>query len=240
MAVDSLFYFGFGGCRMRILVINPVGTSVWNENDKKIYQSFASPDTKINVISLEDGPTSIETRRAEADAIPKIIDTALEHHKKYDAIIINCCADLGVDVLRSLLDKPIIGPCEASLAIASTLGKKIGIVTVSKTAIPIFEELIRKLGFEGFVVSIRATDLSVPEIDRDKSRTMKLLLEECRKAENDGAEVILLGCTGFAGFAEELKKHLNVPLIDPAGAAVKMAETLISLGLTHSKKRYFS
>ncbi|WP_457754215.1 aspartate/glutamate racemase family protein [Thermococcus sp.] len=225
---------------MKILVINPVGTSMWNENDKKIYQSFASPGTKIEVINLEDGPISIETRKAEVEVIPKIVDIALKHHKKYDAIIINCCADPGVDVLRSLLDKPIIGPCESSLAIASTLGKRIGIVTVSKTGIPIFEELIRKLKFEEFVVSIRAIDLSVPEIDRDKGKTIKLLLEECKKAEDNGAEVILLGCTGFAGFAKELEKHLDIPVIDPAGASVKMAETLISLGLTHSKKRYFS
>ncbi|ALM74038.1 aspartate/glutamate racemase family protein [Thermococcus barophilus] len=225
---------------MKILVINPVGTSVWNENDKKIYQSFASPGTEIKVISLEEGPISIETRKAEAEVIPKIVDIALKHHENYDAIIINCCADPGVDVLRSLLDKPVIGPCESSLAIASTLGKKIGIVTVSKTGIPIFEELIRRLKFEEFVVSIGALDLSVPEIDKDKNKTIKLLLEECKKAEDKGAEVILLGCTGFAGFAKELEKHLDIPVVDPAGAAIKMAEILVSLGLSHSKKRYFS
>ncbi|MBC7094460.1 aspartate/glutamate racemase family protein [Thermococcus sp.] len=225
---------------MKILVINPVGTSRWNETDKKIYQSFASPETEIDVVSLDEGPISIETRKTEAEAIPRIVETALKNHESYDAIIVNCCADPGVDIIRSLIDKPVIGPCESSLAISSTLGKKIGIVTVSKTGIPIFEELVRKLKFEELVVSIRATDLSVPEIEKDRDKTVELLLKECKKSEEEGAEVILLGCTGFAGFAKELEKHLSIPVIDPVGAATKMAETLVSLRLHHSKKRYFS
>lgn len=225
---------------MKILVINPVGTSRWDESDKKIYQSFAFPETEIDVVSLDGGPISIETRETEAEVIPKVVEVALKYHENYDAIIVNCCADPGVDIIRSLVNKPVIGPCEASLAIGSTLGKKIGIVTVSKTGIPIFEELVRKLKFEELVVSIRATDLSVPEIEKDRNRTIELLLEECKKSEEEGAEVILLGCTGFAGFAKELKKRLGIPVIDPVGVATKIAEALVSLRLCHSKKRYFS
>lgn len=225
---------------MKLLVINPVGTSRWNESDKKIYQSFASPGTEVDVVSLDEGPISIETRKAEAEAIPKIVETALKNHEGYDGIIVNCCADPGVDIIRSLVSKPVIGPCEASLALASVIGKKIGIVTVSKTGIPIFEELVKKLNFENFVVSIRAIGISVPEIEEDLERTINLLLEECKKAEEEGAEVILLGCTGFAGLAEKLQEKMDIPVIDPVGAAVKIAESLVSLGLTHSRKRYFS
>ncbi|AEC51394.1 putative protein hydantoin racemase [Pyrococcus sp. NA2] len=225
---------------MRILVINPIGTSRWNESDKRIYESFSSPNTEIKVVNLEEGPISIETRKAKAEVVPQIVEIALRYGKDYDAIIVNCCADPGVDVIRSILDKPVIGPCEASLALATVLGKKIGIVTVSKTSIPIFEEHIRKLNFEKLVVSIRAIDISVPEIEEDVNRTINLLLKECKEAEKEGAEVILLGCTGLAGLARELQKHIEIPIIDPVGAAIKIAENLVTLKLTHSKKRYFS
>ncbi|MCD6477727.1 MAG: hydantoin racemase, partial [Candidatus Aenigmarchaeota archaeon] len=97
---------------MKILVINPVGTSRWDESDKKIYQRFTFPETEIDVVSLDEGPISIETRKAEADVIPRIVEVALKNHEKYDALIVNCCADPGVDVIRSLIDKPVIGPCE--------------------------------------------------------------------------------------------------------------------------------
>lgn len=224
---------------MKILVINPVGTDVWNENDKKIYESFASGDTKIDVVSLEDGPISIETRYSEAIAVPKIVELALKLHEEYDAIIVNCCADPAVDVLRTLLDKPVIGPCEASLALASLLGKKLAIVTVSKTGIPIFEELVLKYKFDKLVTSIRAIELSVPEIDKDLERTKALLIKECKKSEEEGAEVVLLGCTGFAGLAKEIEQEVGIPVIDPVGAAIKIAEALVSLGLMHSRKRYF-
>jgi len=133
---------------MKILVINPVGTSVWDENDRKLYEGFTSPQTEVDVVSLDKGPGSIETREDEAEALPEIIKKAKELHKKYDGIVVNCCLDVGVDVIRSIIATPVIGPCEASLALASVLGRKIGIVSVSKTAIELFEELVIKYRME--------------------------------------------------------------------------------------------
>ena len=51
----------------------------------------------------------------------------------------------------------------------------------------------------------------------------------------DGAEVLVLGCTGMTGMAERLSHELNVPVIDPIPTAVKLAEMLVGLGLSHSK-----
>lgn len=42
--------------------------------------------------------------------------------------------------------------------------------------------------------------------------------------ENDGAEVIILGCTGAHGFFKQLQQDLGVPVIDPGIVAVKYAE----------------
>ncbi|NIM45270.1 MAG: hypothetical protein GTO54_06505 [Nitrososphaeria archaeon] len=38
--------------------------------------------------------------------------------------------------------------------------------------------------------------------------------------------------------AEELGDKLGVPVIDPTAAALKMAESLVDLGLSHSKLVY--
>jgi len=50
---------------------------------------------------------------------------------------------------------------------------------------------VKKLNFDDSVLSIRAIHLPVPEIEKDPKRTIKLPLEECKKAEEEGAEVIL-------------------------------------------------
>ena len=60
--------------------------------------------------------------------------------------------------------------------------------------------------------------------------------EEGKRAlKEDGAEVLVLGCTGMTGMAERLSKELGVKVIDPLPTAVKFAETLVGLGLSHSK-----
>ena len=51
-----------------------------------------------------------------------------------------------------------------------------------------------------FLASVRSLDLSVAETDADPERTKKRVLEVARlAAEEDGAEIIILGCAGMAG-----------------------------------------
>ena len=216
-------------CELKILVINPVGTDRWDETDRKIYTSFASPTTHIDVVSLRQGPGSIETRVAEAEALPGVIERARELHGEYDGLIVNCCLDVGVEVIRSMINTPTLGPCEASLALASVIGKKIGIVTVSKTALDLFEDLVVKYRMEKRVVSIRGIDITVPEIEVDRKKTIQMLMEEIEWAVRDGVDVVVLGCTGLAGFAEELQKYFTIPILDPTACAVKVLEDIIEV-----------
>ena len=45
------------------------------------------------------------------------------------------------------------------------------------------------------------------------------------------ADVIILGCTGLAGFSFKAQEELGVPVIDPALAALKVAEAVLTLGV---------
>jgi allantoin racemase len=94
------------------------------------------------------------------------------------------------------------------------------------------------------MASLRAVNIPVLEMG-DTERVVKALIEQSAMAvREDGAHVIVFGCTGMAGLAEEVKKGLeeqgifDVPVIDPAILAVKIAETLVDMGLCHSKKTY--
>ena len=214
---------------MKIIVINPVGADRWDENDRRIYDDFTSEGTHVDVVSLDTGPGSIENRVAEATAVPQVVKRVRELYRDYDGIIVNCCLDVGVDVIRSIIDTPTIGPCQASLALASVMGKRIGIVTVSKTAIELFEELVIKYRMEKRVVSIRGIDISVPEIEEDIGRTVELLREEIDGAVKDGADVVILGCTGLAGLAREVQKYFSIPILDPAACAAKILEDIIEM-----------
>lgn len=88
---------------------------------------------------------------------------------------------------------------------------------------------------------VRSLDLSVAETDADPAKTKRRLLEVANAAvETDGAEVIIMGCAGMAGYAEEIEQALNIKVLDPAAVALKTAEAMADLGLTHSKVGLFA
>jgi allantoin racemase len=95
-------------------------------------------------------------------------------------------------------------------------------------------------GLDHFLASVRSLDLSVAETDSDPDKTKKRVLEVSRQAVEDGAEVIVLGCAGMAGYAPELESKLNIKVLDPAAVALKVAEAMVDLGLTQSKIGLFS
>jgi len=215
---------------LKILVVNPVGTDRWDESDKKFFASCAFSETTVDVVSLDKGPESVESRKAYIEVLPLVVEKTLSVYKGYDGVIVNCFLDPAVDTLNSLLDVPVVGPCEASLALASLLGWRFGIVTVGDAA-GMIEERVRVLGYENRVKSIRSIGIHVVDLDRDVEKTKSELVKECRKALNENAEVIVLGCTGLAGLSEFVQSQLNVSVVDPAAAALKQLEALVKLNL---------
>ncbi len=216
---------------MRVLVVNPVGHNKWDSSDKKIYENYASRETEIDVISLPKGPVSVESAEAYAEVEPLVVELVKEIHAGYDAVIVNCFLDPGVAKLRELLGKVVVGPCEASLSLARNLSKKISIITVGGEVetLNMIRERVKSLGFEEIITSLRGIPLRVLDLDRDKESTLRLLVDEARKAVSEGAEVLVLGCTGLAGMAKEVSDAVGVPVVDPAWAALKIAELLVSL-----------
>jgi len=218
------------------------------ERRKKLYK--LCPETEIDSVGIEKGPSSIESRYDEILAIPEIVKRAKEAEKEgVDACVVNCFADPGVRASREVVKMLVIGPCEASLLVASALCDKFSVITVLKNVVGPIEENAKIYGVSDKLVSVRAVDIPVHELHREEEKTAKALFEEGKKAlEEDGAEAIILGCTGMTGMAEKLSKELGVPVIDPLPTAVKFAETLVALGHSHSKlafpmppekKRYF-
>lgn len=50
----------------------------------------------------------------------------------------------------------------------------------------------------------------------------------------------MLGCSGMADLVDEVSAELGVPVLDGVGAAVKLVEALVSLGLGTSKAGGFA
>jgi allantoin racemase len=224
---------------VRILVVNPVGTDIWDKKDEEYLRRFARKDTSINVLSLKEGPASLETFQSMAYVCPSIIELAKKCEGKYDAMIVNCFGDPCVKALREIVDIPVLGPGETSMLTASLLGHKFSVISPTKKTALQVELHARELGIEERLASVIGLGIPVLELERDKEKTIKAVVKASEKAVKDGAEVIALGCTGMAYMADEIRKQLKVPLMEPASLTLKIAEALVDLGLRHSRVSFY-
>ena len=59
-------------------------------------------------------------------------------------------------------------------------------------------------------------------------------------AEEDGADVLVLGCMSmaFLEITDELQERTGMPVVNPVCAALKTAEMMVDMRLSHSKAAY--
>jgi allantoin racemase len=227
---------------MKIMVINPNTSQSMTDHLRQELERIKRPDTELTVVCAERGPETIESAYDEAYAIPPTLEWVKKANQKdYHAIIIACFSDPGLEAAKEISKIPVIGIEESSLHMAAMLGAKFSVITPRRQRIPSKREHVHMRGLDYFLASVRSLDLSVAETDAEPEKTKKRVLEVAQKAvEGDGAEVIILGCAGMAGYAPELESELNIKVIDPSAVALKVAETLADLGLTHSKAGLFA
>jgi len=230
---------------MKIRVIEPVTIKALEATALEEFSSAARPDTELSVVSLDKGPASIESRYESALAVPDVVKKIIQAEKDgMDAVISNCMDDPGVEAGREMVSFPVIGPAQTSMHIAAMLGHKFSVIGVLDADVPVFEHHATNAGLMRQLASVRAINIPVLELD-DRPRAVSALVEQSVKAvREDGAHVIIFGCTGMAGLAKDVEEGLrkrgiaDVPVIDPAILALKIAEALADMGLSHSKRTY--
>jgi allantoin racemase len=230
---------------MHIRVINPVITTRWEEDTRHAYTNAARASTRVSVVSLDWGTASIECYRDDALAVPDILAKAVQAEQEgADAVIIDCMADPGLHPARELVSIPVVGPAQASMHLAAMLGHRFSILTTSDDDIPRVEHQVAGYGLVTRLASVRAFNIPVLALDDDIEATVRALTDVSEQAvRQDGAHVLIPGCTGLAGLAPRVQASLaehgcEVPVLDPPSVAMKTAETLVDLGQSHSKRSY--
>ena len=142
----------------------------------------------------------------------------------YDAVTIDCTLEPGLNAARKASRIPVVGAGEAALCLSLLFGERFSVIMPAPTSIGPMVAKIRQMGLWERAASIRAINVHVLDLD-DRDRTLAAVAEEARRAiKEDGAAVIVLGCTVMGPIADALAKRLGVPVIEPGTAALKLAE----------------
>jgi allantoin racemase len=171
----------------------------------------------------------------------------------FDAVVISCYNEPGATAAKELCDIPVVSSPQASMAIASLLGNKFSIIMslgggkgkgaggMGRTTLM---DIAKHYGFDRKLASVRAIDLPPSAFNEELlseqalDKLKEAMLTEVLAAVNeDGADVII--SYGGAQVNQYLQRKLpDVPILDSHGCTTIIAEALVRLGLTHSKKAY--
>jgi len=227
---------------MRIMVINPNTSESMTDHIRVELNKIKRDDTELVVVCAERGPLTIESSFDRSLAVPEILKLVKRaNEEKYDGVIINGFGDPGLESAREISSILVCGIEETVLHIAAMLGSSFSILTPVRNLIPNKYQEVRHYKLEQWLSSIRTTEMKVTEVDSDPDRAKKRILEVAKLAvEEDGAEVIIMGCAAMLGYAEEISRGLGVTVLDPSSVTLKIAEGMIDAGVVHSKRALFA
>lgn len=216
----------------RVLWINPLGTDVFDESIGEELERVRRFDTDVEVRSLGRGPHHLEYHAYEAAVVPDILSAVVQAERDhFDAVVIGCFYDTGLRAAREVAERvAVCAPCESACHIASTLGDSFSVVVGRRKWVPEMRDNVIRYGFRERLASFKVLELGVHDFQADPARTHGRLRHAAKEAlEDDGAEVIVLGCTAEYGFYDELQREFGVPVIDATVAPFKYAELLGNL-----------
>jgi allantoin racemase len=226
---------------MKLLIIRPIISKREDKLEEDIFRPFLSPGTEVEARRLMYGSSSIECEYDAAVNAPEIVRLAMDGEKEgFDGAIIDCFVDPGLEAAREAVSYPVVGAGFSSVQLGLSVGHRIGIVTIMSSILPMVRRLNSAYINSGQVVSVRSIDVPVLNIFNDHLIYDKLFEESVKAIKEDGADSIVLGCTGLGGMAFNIATRLSadgmeVPVVDPIGASVAILEGMIRCNIRQSK-----
>ena len=117
----------------------------------------------------------------------------------------------------------MFGIAECAILTAMTRGSCFGVISILQNSVARHLRHLRERRLEHLCAGDRPLGLSVAEVEGGDSTYERMLAVGTQLRDDDGAQVLIMGCAGMAKFREPLQVALEVPVIDPVQAAASMA-----------------
>lgn len=192
---------------------------------KGMAEEIAKPASLLNVTveydKIDEAPEAIESME-DVHLAHKLVTEYVEK-SDYDAYVIACFCDPGVEELRALGYQNVFGIAESAMHLAANSGGKFGMVSILDVSVERHIKQVERAGLSDLLAADLALNLGVLELeDVDLARPR---IEKVGRTlvEKFGAESLILGCAGMGLHKKWLENLLNKPIIDPCWAGLSMA-----------------
>ena len=221
---------------MSLVVINPNSSQSVTDGIARALIPLQGGIVPIRCLTLEEGPPGIESQvQADLTIAPMLRLAAAQSDPS--GYVIACFGDPGLHALRDQTALPVLGIQEAAVMTALTLGQRFGVIAILPGSIPRHLRAFGAMGVLDRLAGDRALGLGVAELS-EPGRSLTAMIETGhRLRDEDGADVLIMGCAGMADYRDTLEAETGLPVVEPCQAAAAMALGQIALNLTRRPKK---
>jgi len=220
--------------KLEICILNPYTSKNSNEKLKKTAMKVIEEGSRI-FINEDDLIDDYFSHHYETVNISNLIKQ-VEKNNSSDAFIVASFEDIGVETIRKIISKPIIGIGEASFYIANIIANKFSVITnISQTHEAIKNNLI-KYDMDHKCVSLKSIEVPILDMETMSKANIKKLENEIeRTILEDSPEAIILTSAGIFDLTKKLSDKFSLPFIEGVGAATTLVQNLAKLDLRIKK-----
>ena len=219
---------------MTLIIINPNSSQTVTDGIDAAVTPLRRFGTPIRCLTLADGPSGIESQR-QADLTIAPMLTLAAAQADATGYVIACFGDPGLHALRDQTDLPVVGIQEAAVMTALTLGQRFGVIAIMAASIPRHMRAFGAMGVLGRLAGDRALGLGVADLSDPYKSLAAMIATGKRLRDDDGANVLIMGCAGMAQYRDTLEAQTGLPVVEPCQAAAAMALGHIALNQSHRK-----
>jgi allantoin racemase len=206
-----------------ILVVNPNTSIEMTAAIDRVAQAAAGTMGDVVTIRSQHGPHTIEGALDAALATAGMLEVIAAYGTPFDAVVVACFGDPGVDALRMLVRVPVIGIGAASFMQAACISQHFAIVTPTVGTPGRYAAVTAAMGLTEQFMGTYQTPLSVVDFESDEPAVLETLVFHAEQAVKDGADCLLFGCAGIADQIRAIEDRVGVTCIASAAAGVSQA-----------------
>jgi allantoin racemase len=220
-----------GAIQRPIIVINPNSTEAVTRAMDEGLAPLRLPDgPEILCQTLAEGPPGVESQRDADSVILPLCRSIAVQEAAAAAFVIACFSDPGLFSAREVTRKPVFGIAECGILSALSLGHRFGVVSILAASVPRHLRYIAAMGVGARLAGDLPIGLGVTALADAKTTLVRMIEIGTTLRERHGADVLVMGCAGMAGYRDDLEEAIQIPVVEPTQAAVAMALGRVRLG----------
>jgi allantoin racemase len=219
---------------IEICIINPYAT---DKSNAKLKQCVSEVIDKNSTVYLNQNSNFEDyySYYLETANVSKIVKE-IESNNSSDAFIIACYEDTGIDVIRKITSRPVIGIGEAAFYTANIIANKFSINTNLSSSHEALKNNLIKYDLDHKCVSLKSIEVPILDMETmSKSNIKKLENEINRTICEDKPEAIIITSPGILNLTKIFSDRFNIPIVEGVTAAATLLENLSKQGLKIKK-----